>query len=175
RAPRRVLSLLLYAQSNDIWVPNFVISELYQGIFGDASRQMPQIPQVSQHQQTSQVNVSRASPSFTAGPPPNPRQVHTHAPLSVVPPAAAGSQERASEAYAIGHLHERLAEDPRTNELDIQIEQAQDHILLRGEVSVPERRQTVEKIARECFPNYDIENQIRVIHFNEPSEVEEIE
>jgi hypothetical protein len=167
-----VLSLLLYAQSNDIWVPNFAVSELYQGIFGDASRQMPQVLQT---QQAQQVNVSRATPPLTAGPPSNARQPHTHMPLSVVPPAPAGTHERASEAYAIGHLHERLAEDSRTNELDIQIEQAQDHILLRGEVSVPERRQTVEKIARECFPNYDIVNQIRVIHFNEPSEVEEIE
>src|SRR6185312_10714659 len=33
RAPRRILSLLLYAQSNDIWVPNYVIHELYVGIF----------------------------------------------------------------------------------------------------------------------------------------------
>jgi predicted nucleotidyltransferase len=167
RAPRRVLSLLLYAQSNDIWVPNFVVSELYQGIFGDASRQMPQ-----PHQQAYQMQGQGGVAGNLARSQTGARQTHTHAPLSVVPPAA---HERASEAYAIGHLRERLAEDPRTNELDIEIEQAQDRLLLRGEVSVPERRQTVEKIAHECFPNYDIENQIRVIHFSEPSEAEEIE
>ena len=37
--PRGVsLSLLLYAQSNDIWVPNYVIHELFNGVFGDAAR-----------------------------------------------------------------------------------------------------------------------------------------
>lgn len=163
RAPRRVLSLLLYAQSNDIWVPNFVINELYQGIFGDANRQMS----------TLQSNVTGAAPRGP-GPASTPRPSHVipHAPLSVVPPAL---HERAPEAYAIGHLRERLAEDPRTNELDIEIEQSQDRVLLRGEVSVPDRKVTVEKIARECFPNYDIENQIRIMNFSEPTEAEEIE
>ncbi len=152
RAPRRVLSLLLYAQSNDIWVPNFVVNELYQGIFGDAIRQMS----------TLQNQVVR----------PRPQGQQSQVPLSVVPIA---HHERAPEAYAIGHLRERLAEDPRTNELDIEIEQSQDRLLLRGEVPVAERKQTVEKIARECFPYHEIENQIRVIHFSEPTEAEEIE
>jgi predicted nucleotidyltransferase len=152
RAPRRVLSLLLYAQSNDIWVPNFVINELYQGIFGDVSR--PNL----------QAQLQGGAPRA----PQPPRTV----PLSVVPPAA---HDRAPEAYAIGHLKQRLAEDSRTNELDIDIEQSQDRVLLRGEVSVADRRQTVEKIARECFPNHAIENQIRVINFNEPTEAEEVE
>lgn len=169
RAPRRVLSLLLYAQSNDIWVPNFVINELYQGIFGDASRHMPQLSQFHGGAGTAGAGSAAGGgvrPSATL------RTPHAHAPLSVVP---AANHERASEAYAIGHLRERLAEDPRTNELDIEIEQSQDRLLLRGEVSVAERRQTVEKIASECFPGYVIENQIRIINFNEPSEAEEIE
>ncbi|MBI3557980.1 MAG: nucleotidyltransferase [Deltaproteobacteria bacterium] len=36
RAPRRLLALLLYAQSNDIWVPNRSIFELFRVIFGDS-------------------------------------------------------------------------------------------------------------------------------------------
>lgn len=35
RAPRRLLALLLYAQANDIWVPNHVVFELFKNIFGD--------------------------------------------------------------------------------------------------------------------------------------------
>jgi osmotically-inducible protein OsmY len=166
-----VLSLLLYAQSNDIWVPNFAVSELYQGIFGDASRHLPQFPQAQSAQAPLQSHPGQTHSGGSREATPS-RAPHAHAPLSVVP---AANHERASEAYAIGHLRERLAEDPRTNELDIEIEQSQDRVLLRGEVSVAERRQTVEKIARECFPSYKIENQIRVIHFNEPSEAEEIE
>jgi predicted nucleotidyltransferase len=157
RAPRRVLSLLLYAQSNDIWVPNFVINELYQGIFGDASRQASPM-------QTSSRPVAQPSLGFTRG--------STAAPfLSMVSPYG----EKAPEAYAIGHLRERLASDPRTHELDIEVEHSQDRLLLRGEVSVAERRQAVEQIAREVFPKFTIENQIRVMSLNEPTETEEVE
>lgn len=46
RAPRRLLSLLLYAQSADIFVPKQAIDQLYEVVFGDAplarSRAMPQ-------------------------------------------------------------------------------------------------------------------------------------
>jgi hypothetical protein len=37
RAPRRVLSLLIYAHSRDLHVPNRVIRALYNEIYGDAS------------------------------------------------------------------------------------------------------------------------------------------
>jgi predicted nucleotidyltransferase len=36
RAPRRLLALLIYAQSNDIWVPNHVVFELFHGVFEEA-------------------------------------------------------------------------------------------------------------------------------------------
>jgi predicted nucleotidyltransferase len=159
RAPRRVLSLLLYAQSNDIWVPNFVINELYQGIFGDVTRQGSQL-----HSHGLRTTIPAPAPAAGRAPLLSPAQPQP-APISLVPTAA--------EAYAIGHLRERLAEDPRTNELDIEIEQSKDRVLLRGEVSVPERRQTVEKIARECFPHHEIENQIRILSFSEPTEAED--
>lgn len=35
KAPRRLLALLVYAQSSDIWIPNQPIVQLYQTIFGD--------------------------------------------------------------------------------------------------------------------------------------------
>ena len=61
----------------------------------------------------------------------------------------------------------RPAEDPRTNELDIQIEQQGDKILLRGEVQAKERRSAVEQIAREVFPKASIENQIRLSDYGD--------
>ncbi len=36
RSPRRLLALLLYAQSNDIWIPNRAIFELFRDVFGDS-------------------------------------------------------------------------------------------------------------------------------------------
>lgn len=38
KAPRRLLALLMYAQSDDIWVPNQVVQRLYQTIFGEPLR-----------------------------------------------------------------------------------------------------------------------------------------
>jgi hypothetical protein len=38
RAPRRLLSLLIYAQSSDILIPNHVIAHLYEFVFGDESK-----------------------------------------------------------------------------------------------------------------------------------------
>ncbi len=148
RAPRRVLSLLLYAQSNDIWVPNYVIHEMYSGIFENIT--------VSSHVES----------------------IRKSAPLTVVPghgvPISVRGSERVAHTYAAAHIRERLAEDSRTNELDILIEQQDDKILLRGEVIFEERKKAVENLAKECCPEFQIENQIRVVEFKEPSEAEEV-
>lgn len=37
RAQRRILALLIYAQSNDIWVPNKVILELFKNVYGESA------------------------------------------------------------------------------------------------------------------------------------------
>ena len=84
------------------------------------------------------------------------------------PPRAHVSREDQDQHYGIGHLKQLLAEDPRTNELDIQVEKSGTTIILRGEVCQEERRAAVEAIARECFPTSRIENQIRVQEFSRP-------
>lgn len=157
RAPRRVLSLLLYAQSNDIWVPNFAINELYQGIFGDYYRQGSAMQGSLGPTSLAQNEKNRSL---------------SQAPLSVVRPHPHVSAQDGE--YAVAHLRKRLAADPRTNELDIEIEQAKDKVLLRGEVPAIERKEAVETLAKECFPGRRIENQIRVMHLSDPGEAEEM-
>ncbi|MCM2279451.1 MAG: nucleotidyltransferase [Oligoflexia bacterium] len=147
RAPRRILSLLLYAQSNDVWVPNHVIHELYAVIFGDTQRAVTRPP------------ATGVLPPKQDRIPPAPSQART---------------EQARAEYGVGHLRESLASDPRTHELDIEIEQSGNRILLRGDVNVADRRDAVEAIAREKFPGFAIENQIRVLSCPEPSETEEV-
>ncbi|HEX4925211.1 MAG TPA: nucleotidyltransferase [Bdellovibrionales bacterium] len=46
RAPRRLLALLIYGQSNDILVPNSIIHQLYQTVFGDAMMARPASPHI---------------------------------------------------------------------------------------------------------------------------------
>lgn len=71
-------------------------------------------------------------------------------------------------------MRERIAEDGKTNELDVQVEQEGSQILLKGAVMIPERRKAVEEIARESFPGFSIENQIQVIECIEPPGTEDM-
>lgn len=146
RAPRRVLSLLLYAQSNDLWVPNRVIHELYRTVFGEEAPApaRPRAPNMA----------------------PTPVRPQAHA------ATPAGAQAQAARNYVVPHLRECLAEDPRTAELDILIEQDGDRILLRGEVMSEERKARVEATAREKFPDFRIESQLRVLKVGGPSAAE---
>jgi predicted nucleotidyltransferase len=180
RAPRRVLSLLLYAQSNDVLVPTSVIHELYSIIFGESrdAHSRPAAPPA--HHQPAQHQPAHHQPAPPRpAPHPAPPQGHAAQPA----PAASAPQtsvaplrqaEDSSSLYGVAHLRECLAEDPRTNELDIQIERTGDSVLLRGEVPGAERRDAVEQIARECFPGLRIENQVRLQNYAEPAGAEEI-
>lgn len=152
RAPRRVLSLLLYAQSTDAWVPNSVIHELYRSVFGDVG-----------HDRSARERPLRSGPDPRHG-----------AEAPVGRPVQAESPGAYRSAYAAAHLRETLAEDPRTSELDIVIEQSGGKLLLRGEVAHPDRKQAVERIAHEKFPDAVIENQIRILECREPSETEDL-
>lgn len=162
RAPRRVLSLLIYAQSADVWVPNSVVQTLYQNIFGEQTRA------TGKHglEQPSVPNVTQAHPG-TAG---------SRGPLSVVPQGALGAT-RGSDAqnrYQLGHLRERLAQDTSTCELDIRFHQSNDTLFLHGDVATRDRSEAVERIAHEMFPEQRIENRINVTPMSEPTEAEEV-
>ena len=63
----------------------------------------------------------------------------------------------------LAHLRERLAEDPRANELNIEAGFEEDALVLRGRVATPERRETVAAIAAELFPATRIVNEVAVI------------
>ena len=74
----------------------------------------------------------------------------------------------------VARLKEYFAEDPRLNELDIQVEFFENRLLLRGDVSSDSRRELVASIAHEVAQGCENENQIRVLSVREPAEVEEI-
>ena len=166
RAPRRVLSLFLYAQSNDVWVPNQVIHELYQSVFGNLNPERR--PGEGRPLHAGEGSAARAPlpPSLLQ---PSSAHAHAHAPAP-----APNRALHPHQMYNIGHLHQALAEDSRTHELDIQIEAGDEHILLRGEVPQPERRLAIEALTREFFPGHRVENQIRVLEVISPSEEESL-
>ena len=127
--PRRVLSLLVHAQADDLIVPDRVIRELYQGIFeqrGEASQRRE-------------------------------------------PLAAHGSEE-----HVVAHLREALAEDPRCNELNIEVAVHGENVVLRGRVGTPERREAVGEVASELVPGYRIDNRVSVVQLVEDPRTETV-
>ncbi len=133
RAPRRILSVLLFAQSNDVWVPNRVIQELFADVFGT-----------------------------------------TIAPARKREPRQGREHPRPSRHYAVAQLRERLAADSRTNDLDIRIEQSGNRVVLKGEVVDRERCCEIERIARDCVPELEVENRIQVLRVSEAGDTEEV-
>lgn len=173
RAPRRILSLLLYAQSNDIWVPNNVIYDLFFNIFEgySARKNMADSSLLGLGKSDLQASLSER---VIGKPVLNKTILNHHKSVDGTDKIADRSVRHLHQSYGIAHLRERLAEDSRTNELDIQIDQDEGKILLRGEVQLEDRKRAVEQIARETFPNSSIENQIRVTQYTEPMETEDI-
>ncbi|OFZ43788.1 MAG: hypothetical protein A2070_10185, partial [Bdellovibrionales bacterium GWC1_52_8] len=153
RAPRRVLSLLLYAQSVDIAVPNYVIRDLFDSLFGEIAMR-GRTKKIKEHRATQDLStedrrdaelesrrLSARTEAVRHGPPLSPAENHSTVSLRM--------HERATKQYEVGHLRRKIAEDPRTHEIDIQIEQEGDRLLLTGRVCGSERSEAIEKLARE--------------------------
>ncbi|MBC7692540.1 MAG: nucleotidyltransferase [Methylotenera sp.] len=161
KGPRRMLSLLCYAQSADIYVPKNVIDQLYVNTFGDL---MP--VHAPTHAKAAPTAPQDSVPAAAA-----PGGV-SHQNMNLRPNLQLVAEKQPD--YTIAKLHEVLAEDSRTNELDIQIEQSGNKFLLRGEVLTDDRKDAVTQVVKETFPQYVVENQLRVAKFTEPSEIEEV-
>ncbi len=182
RAPRRVLSLLLYAHSIDIAVPRYAIDSLYRVVYGDEN--VPSGPSTAPSASTAAAPVLvPPPPKVEPEPPAEPSR--THAPVAPYPPAApapvrrppltvVSGQAQRAPGYLLAKLRESLAEDPRTNELDIQLESSGEKVLLRGEIVTEERLRAVVDIAREIMEGYEVVNQLRLVELKESLETEDV-
>ncbi len=174
KAARRILSLLIYAQSNDIWIPNSIIVNLFQSIFGDQVRpgETAWVPAgwgtQPQQQQTMQQTMQQS--------------LHSQQSLSPQTPAAQAmqqaqrskSQVQNQEGYFTEKLREFIAKDPRTAALDIRVYISSDStIVARGEVQNEEQRQAIQDVICEHALGYKCENQVKITHLTGPT-VEEV-
>jgi predicted nucleotidyltransferase len=139
RAPRRLLALLIYAQSNDILVPNRMIFDLFHSIFEDAKAHAPRTISGTQ-------NPSRGFLHHTEIPP----------------------QGRGSDAYLIGKIKEALSNDSRTGDHDFKIVIDRDNILIRGESTNESQKKIVEEVIQKAAPGFKVINQVRVPHLPGP-------
>jgi len=78
------------------------------------------------------------------------------------------------DAHMIAHLRERLAEDPRVNELNIEASFEDSALVLRGRVSTAERRQAVRDVAAELLPGTEIVNEVTVVRLPEDGRAETV-
>lgn len=151
RAARRLLSLLVYAQSNDIWIPNHIIVQLFGSLFGEVPK-------------GADLNLDRggaASPPMRMTESASSKAGTAHGP----PPS--------QEPYFIEKLREALATDPRSAALDIRLFVSGHKVVAKGEVTTEEQRRAIETILHEIAPDYGIENQVRCWDISATTSAEE--
>jgi Uncharacterised nucleotidyltransferase len=128
RNPRRVLSLLLYAQSDGLHVPEQVIHDLLAKSEG------------------APAGAGQVAAGVVSG--------------------RAGAQPAGSEAepetYLVGRLEDRFARDPRTAELEVDVDLEGDVLVLTGCVATAERREALTEVAASVVPGYRVRNAVTI-------------
>jgi hypothetical protein len=147
KASRRVLSLLMYAQSNDILIPNWVVTHLYEHLFGGGNK----------------AGITMGG-SVSSVP---------HARSGGRPNLVAGHQPMAPE-YLVAHLREALAEDGRTAQQDLKIVVSGNQVVVKGDCQTEERRIAIEEVIHSIAPQIEVSNHVRVAPMSGPDRVEEI-
>ncbi len=79
------------------------------------------------------------------------------------------------KSYLAARVRKALAEDPRLNELDIQVTVTAGKVFLLGEVASEKRRETAEQISREVLPeSVGLVNNLTIASYRETSEEEHL-
>lgn len=76
--------------------------------------------------------------------------------------------------YVVAHVRETLAQDPRVNDLNVQVNLAGQKIFLTGNVPTDERCKMIAAVVGELLPDYEIHNEITVQSFEGTEEMEKL-
>ncbi len=79
-----------------------------------------------------------------------------------------------SDGYLIAHLQQALADDPRTEELGIEVMVAGRTVVLSGVVATAQRREAVTAVAREALSTHEVRNEVTVADLTEPADMERL-
>jgi len=182
RATRRVLSLLLYAQSNDVLIPNWVIVQLFESVFGSGQQQLQAAASIANARTHATPSVMTSAPvrMHYADPAPARGAEASKVPHAPQPQAsgpigatAAGKPTLAPE-YVVAHIREALAEDGRTIQQDLKILLNGNQIVVKGDCPTEAQCKAVEEVIRAAAPGYEIANQARLAPVTGPERAEEI-
>lgn len=147
-APRRVLALLIYAQSKDVAIPNHVIQRLYRSIYEAPAY----IPTHVHHPYRTDVS---------------PQEEHDTQSLF--------STDKAAYLYTKGKIVEALTEHEQIPEHDIKIHVSGNTVVAKGEVITEEQREAVNRVVEMIAPSYELKNLLSVRVLGTPEGSEAIE
>lgn len=144
KAARRLLALLIYAQSEDIWVPNHVVQQLFENIFGGSadSRRPPE--------RTATYRESRST-------------------------VGAAAISGLTEPYLSSQIREAFAASDRVGAVPVDVLVQGRQILLRGELQNEEQHQAMMQIVRERAPDLEVNDQLRVVDYEAPTDAKDIQ
>jgi BON domain len=74
--------------------------------------------------------------------------------------------------YLIERIRRSFAEDPRLNELELQVNVIDDRVVVTGRVQTEDRRQAVTQVLRELVPDRRVENLTKLLDTATDAEVE---
>jgi len=78
------------------------------------------------------------------------------------------------DPFIAEHVRDALASDPRTAGIELDVSAAGDAIVLRGTVTTMQRRDAVQDVIRERFPDWDVHNELIAREFHEPTRAEHL-
>jgi len=84
------------------------------------------------------------------------------------------SIDRAGSSGAGERAHHALRDDPRTSDLDIEVQVHADRVVLMGEVATVDRRAELDRVAAELLPGMTVDNRTRVQRVDGQPTVEEL-
>lgn len=77
--------------------------------------------------------------------------------------------------HLVARVREAIAEDPRTNVLDVRVSLQGEAVRVAGDVASEERRRLIIEVAREQVPaEIELQFDLRVRHYRGPGRPEEI-
>jgi hypothetical protein len=80
-----------------------------------------------------------------------------------------------SDQYKESELQRVLAEDERVTEQGIRVSHLDENVFaLSGEVESPRRRERIEQVVAEKFPELTVQSDIGITRVQAPEEVEEV-
>lgn len=78
----------------------------------------------------------------------------------------------APRQYVIAQIQDALANDPRVNQLDVHVKLVGSKVFLTGCVPTQERVAAVGAVVAEVLPHREIHNELTVVNYTTPDEVE---